>query len=107
MTPALVAASKIECIEKRKNIDYYVTMNRCGRAIMASESSEALEIVEVLTEVSGDKKNWEAGFYGNLPIYTNFQMLYGLLRQSPGAWIVHALGQGHDFIHSHERGKRP
>ena len=65
---------------------------------MASESSKASEIVKVLTVFLEDVSAPMA--------LHHFRLLYGLLRQSPGTWSVHALGLAQDFIHHHGRGRK-
>ena len=82
-------------MQKRKEgqITYYTTLNKCGRGLVRDSGIKACDIVNILAEAPEKDENTPGSFCRQ-------QILYGLLRELPGNWSAHVLGQ--NGIHSDE-----
>ena len=95
--PGLPSSEKAK---KQEVIDYFATLNSCGRG-KARDSGKAIDLVRVLLKAPENKMDARR-LTSTATDFTVEQVLYGLLRESPGTWSANALSQ--ECINSADRG---
>ncbi|CAB9526384.1 expressed unknown protein [Seminavis robusta] len=71
---------------KKREIEYYTTLNQNGRALVGNPEAPLVEIVNNLAQAAQRSERVNSSWTSAIPV------LYGLLREAPGKWIGSTLG---------------